>query len=164
MEPEVPYQEINPGEISWIVEPVTWHMLTYFRQTITWTGKTFRLETWDRLDEECMPVWAEEVPNNIQLGDIQTKLKQAAKEKSLECLKNYLIPMWESILEDTLSRFSPEDKEKVADTIRNISDCLELMEEFICDDEAIDGTLQELQHDLEDELDRLVGISKIPLP
>ena len=163
MEPEVPYQEINFGEISWMVEPITWDILSYFRQTITWTGKTFKLETWNHLNEDDMPVHSEEVPNNVRLEDIQLKLKQAAKKESVEYLKEDLIATWKYRLNSALKQFSSEDKEKVARTIYNINYGLEMVEEYVYEDGEIDMLLQELQNELEDQIDQLVAISRIKL-
>jgi hypothetical protein len=147
--------DIKPGELSWIVKAFNWSLIQSRFQTITLKGRVFKLEIWDEVSDDRIPVFSETVPSDISLEQLHIKLRDAARFESVEVLERFLLDYHKEEFDKVLAELSPEKQKLMRFTIESIESALNKLKIFCTKDIGSDFVVQLVENDIEEGINSL---------
>ena len=142
--------DVKPGELCWSVKEFNWSLVSGRIQTITLSSDVLRLDLWDDMSDDRIPVCSESVSSDITLEALHIKLRDIAKTESIKVLKRFLIAYYQESFDDAVGRLSPQKREIMGFSIDRVNRDLPKLTQFCEQTVGIDFVVQAVEADIQE--------------
>jgi hypothetical protein len=144
------------GEISWLIKHFNWSLIDGVVQTITLKGDVIRLELWDKISDDQVPLCSESVSSTITLEVLHNKLRDSAKAITIKKLNRFRIDIYKENFEKAMEHIETQDREAMHFTIDSVNSGLRKLAIF-CEQRAdINFLVQDVEAEIEEGI-RLIS-------
>lgn len=147
--------DVKPGELCWSVKEFNWSLVTGRIQTLTLSSDVLRLDLWDDMSDDRIPVCSESVSSDITLEALHIKLRDIAKTESIKVLKRFLIAYYQESFDDAVEKLSSQKRELMRFSIGSVNRDLHSLAKFCEQTVEIDFVIQNVEADIQESMELL---------